>query len=229
MLLYLWVYTQEWSGIARVSGSFVFNFLKNFEFFPKVAVPFYVPTSSWKRRVPISPHPHQNLLSNGFDDCHSGGCEVVSLVIFMCISLIANWLPWWLGQWRICFQCRRPGFDPWVGKIPWRREWLPTPVFLLKNSIDRRSLTGYSSWSHKESDVTEHNIKYKYKKYTYASFIHSSVIGMYVPVAILKIVFIGLFLLLCFPPRESPLTFVYRWYPFICCWTLNIASISWQL
>ena len=98
MLLYLWVYTQEWSGVARVSGSFVFNFLKNFEFFPKVAVPFYVPTSSWKRRVPISPHPHQNLLSNGFDDCHSGGCEVVSLVIFMCISLIANWLPWWLGQ-----------------------------------------------------------------------------------------------------------------------------------
>ena len=28
------------------------------------------------------------------------------------------------------FQCRGPGFDPWVGKIPWRREWLPTPVFL---------------------------------------------------------------------------------------------------
>ena len=27
-------------------------------------------------------------------------------------------------------QCKRPGFDPWVGKIPWRREWLPTPVFL---------------------------------------------------------------------------------------------------
>ena len=28
-----------------------------------------------------------------------------------------------------CMQCRRPEFDPWVGKIPWRREWLPTPVF----------------------------------------------------------------------------------------------------
>ena len=56
--------------------------------------------------------------------------------------------------------------------------------------------------------MTEHDIKYKYKKYTYTSFIYSSVIGMYVPVAVLKIVFIGLFLLLCFPPRESPLTFV---------------------
>ena len=28
------------------------------------------------------------------------------------------------------FQCRRCGFDPWVGKIPWRRKWQPTPVFL---------------------------------------------------------------------------------------------------
>ena len=32
-------------------------------------------------------------------------------------------------QWRIRLQCRRPGFDPWVGKMPWRRERLPTPVF----------------------------------------------------------------------------------------------------
>ena len=38
-------------------------------------------------------------------------------------------LPWWLSWYRICLQCRRPGFDPWVGKIPWRREQLPTPVF----------------------------------------------------------------------------------------------------
>ena len=30
---------------------------------------------------------------------------------------------------RICLQCRRPVFNPWVGKISWRREWLPTPVF----------------------------------------------------------------------------------------------------
>ena len=31
---------------------------------------------------------------------------------------------------RICLQCRRPGFNPRVQKIPWRREWLPTPLFL---------------------------------------------------------------------------------------------------
>ena len=38
-------------------------------------------------------------------------------------------LPWWLKQLTICPQCRTPGFDPWVGKIPWRRERLPAPVF----------------------------------------------------------------------------------------------------
>ena len=31
----------------------------------------------------------------------------------------------------------RPGFDPWVGKIPWRREWQPIPVFLPENPMDR--------------------------------------------------------------------------------------------
>ena len=39
-------------------------------------------------------------------------------------------LPWWLSWWRIHLQCGRPGFVPWVGKIPWRRAWHPTPVFL---------------------------------------------------------------------------------------------------
>ena len=36
-------------------------------------------------------------------------------------------LPRWLRWQRICLQCGRPGFNPWVGKIPWRREWQPTP------------------------------------------------------------------------------------------------------
>ena len=38
-------------------------------------------------------------------------------------------LPLWLSWKRIHLQCRRPGFNPWVWKIPWRRERLPTPVF----------------------------------------------------------------------------------------------------
>ena len=39
-------------------------------------------------------------------------------------------LPWWLRQGRICLQCGKPGFDPWIGKIPWRRAWQPNPVVL---------------------------------------------------------------------------------------------------
>ena len=53
-------------------------------------------------------------------------------------------LPGWLRWWRICLQRRRCGFSPWVGKIPWRREWLPTPVFLPGESQGQRSLVGYS-------------------------------------------------------------------------------------
>ena len=48
-----------------------------------------------------------------------------------------------------------PGFDPCVGKIPWRRQWLPTPVFLFGEFHGQRSLVGYSPWSCKESDTTE--------------------------------------------------------------------------
>ena len=46
-------------------------------------------------------------------------------------------------------QCRRHGFDPWVGKIPWRRTWPPTPVFLPGESHGQRSLAGYGPWGHR--------------------------------------------------------------------------------
>ena len=42
-----------------------------------------------------------------------------------------------------------------VGKIPWRRKWQPTPVFLPGESPGQRSLAGYSSWGHTEWDMTE--------------------------------------------------------------------------
>ena len=56
---------------------------------------------------------------------------------------------------QIFLQCTRPGFDPWVGKIPWRRAWQPTPVSLPGESHGQRSLAGYSPWGGKESDRTE--------------------------------------------------------------------------
>ena len=64
-------------------------------------------------------------------------------------------LPWWLRGWSVCLQWGRPGFEPWVGKFPWRRKWQPTPVLLPGESQGQRSLVGYSSWGRKESDTTE--------------------------------------------------------------------------
>ena len=49
----------------------------------------------------------------------------------------------------------RPRFDPWVRKMPWRREWLPILVFLPRESHGQRSLAGYRPWVHKELDTTE--------------------------------------------------------------------------
>ena len=82
-----------------------------------------------------------------------------------CITEITPTWSWWIGlpkwlsgkefvcQWR---RHQRHGFDPWVGKIPWRRKWQPTPVFSAEESHEQRSLAGCSPWDCKESDMTEH-------------------------------------------------------------------------
>ena len=54
-----------------------------------------------------------------------------------------------------CRRRKRHGFNPWVRKIPWRRKWQPTPIYLPGKSHGQRSLVGYSPWGSKESDTTE--------------------------------------------------------------------------
>ena len=66
-----------------------------------------------------------------------------------------SWFPLWLSWYRILLQCGRPGFNPWVRKISWRRKWQHTPVFLPGKSHGWRSLVGYSPWGRKELDTTE--------------------------------------------------------------------------
>ena len=83
----------------------------------------------------------------------SGTVSTVSPSI--CHYLPQKGLPWWLRCQRICLQCRRPRFNLWVIKIPWWREWLPTPVFLPEEFQGKRRLAGYSPWGRKESDMTE--------------------------------------------------------------------------
>ena len=65
--------------------------------------------------------------------------HIYIIYIYTCrASLVAQLI-------KICLQCRRPGFNPWIGKIPWRREWLPTSLFLPGESHGQRSLAGYCS------------------------------------------------------------------------------------
>ena len=64
-------------------------------------------------------------------------------------------------------KCRRHkthGFSPWVGKIPQRRAWQPTPVFLPGESHGQRSLVGYSPWGRKR---VRHNLATNTTVHTY--------------------------------------------------------------
>ena len=54
-----------------------------------------------------------------------------------------------------CVRRKIHGFDPWFGKIPWKRAWQPTPVFFPGESHGQRSLAGYSPWGQRELGMTE--------------------------------------------------------------------------
>ena len=86
-----------------------------------------------------------------------------------CPESPGDWGAWWAAVCGVArsrtrlkrlsssssLQCGRPRFDTWVGKIPWRMEWKPTPVFQPLQLHGQRSLASYSSWGHTKSDMTE--------------------------------------------------------------------------
>ena len=82
---------------------------------------------------------------------HCPGHDHIYVYLRSCYS----WLPRWLSGEEPACQSRRHRFDPWVGEIPWRRKWQPTPVFLPGESHGERSLVYYSPWGWKELDATE--------------------------------------------------------------------------
>ena len=91
----------------------------------------------WQHRVslmalPLSKPPAATFPSHGFPEFAYGIKEGKA-------SLVTQ-------TERIRMQCGRPGFSPWIGKIPWRREWLPTPVFQPRKFHGEGSLAGYSPW-----------------------------------------------------------------------------------
>ena len=76
-----------------------------------------------------------------------------TLVPIWCRKYIQNGLPRWLSGKESSCQSRRHWFDPWVRKIPWRRKWQPTPVFLPGESQGQRSPASHSPRNCKESNA----------------------------------------------------------------------------
>ena len=84
--------------------------------------------------------------------------SVTFWISFPVKSLQSMGVPRWLTGEESSCQSRRHGkhgFNPRVRKIPWRRKWPPTPVFLPGKPHGQRSLAGHSAWACKELDATE--------------------------------------------------------------------------
>ena len=97
-------------------------------------------------------------------------------------------LPWWLRWYSICLQCGRLGFNPWVGKISWRRKWQPTPVFLPGKSHGWRNLVGYGPWGCKQSETTERlHYLYHYAGMAFISYHQLSTIKLTLYVCLISI------------------------------------------
>ena len=116
----------------------------------------------------LQPQPTRLLCPGDFPGKNTGvGCHSLLQGIFStqgsnphlwhhlhCRWILYHWASL-VAQGSVCLQCRRPGFDPWVGKITLRRKWQPTPVFLPGESHEWRSLMGYSPQGCKELEMTE--------------------------------------------------------------------------
>ena len=96
-----------------------------------------------------------------------------------------------------CRRCTRHGFNPWVGKIPWRRKWLPSPGSLPGKSHGQRSLVGYSC-------IGLQTVRHDWEKNTYmVSFSHLTFIQ-----SVLK--FHNLLWCDSCPPTPAPRPILYR-------------------
>ena len=82
----------------------------------------------------------------------TGKCLVL---VFMMQYL--HGIPWWLSGKDFRLQYWRPRFGLWVRKIPWRRKWQPTPVFLAGKPHGQMNLVGYSPWDRKRDTIEQLN------------------------------------------------------------------------
>ena len=137
------------------------------------------------RQLPWVLHKHIIYICNGsfYADSNLGHLQLFQFLIlpfivwchilsFYVVCLLTNcniYLVFRLhsGKDPAC-QCK---FNPWVGKIPWRRKWQPTPIFLPGKSYWERSLVGYSPWCYKESDMIELHARVRTHTHTHTLFL----------------------------------------------------------
>ena len=116
----------------------------------KPHTPGTLPASRFWSKKHCNDDPTLHLHQQGY--CYSNPTSILrsgtyfGLQLLLIVLMIHHGLPWWLSGKESACQCRRLRFDPWVGKMPWRRGWLPTSVFLPGESHGQRSLVGYSPW-----------------------------------------------------------------------------------
>ena len=120
----------------------------------------------------------------------------------------------------LSYQCRRPVFNPWVRKIPWRRAWQRTPVFLPGELHGQRSLAGYSLWGHKELDMID-QLTYKHTAFFMVQLSHTymttgKIIALTIWTFVGKVMSL-LFntlsrLVIAFLPRSKILSFIWWWF-----------------
>ena len=95
------------------------------------------------------------VISLFYTQLHSSSLSftLTSLTSYYILSMRIIGLHWCFSGEEFTCQCRRSSFNLWDRKIPWRRKWKPTPIFLPGKSHGQRNLVGYSPWGHKNSHI----------------------------------------------------------------------------
>ena len=120
---------HDWSDLAAAAAAAAGYHLTGFITSP------YLQTRFWKKAW------HDPI--QRFSNTAHGLQEGLWPGVLTWASASSSGLPWWFSGKEPAYQYRRREFDPWVGKIPWRKAWQPTPVFLPGEPHGPRSLAGY--------------------------------------------------------------------------------------